>query len=541
MLSPPGKSPIRPLPPNRSLVHFSTGCNLKSSSLLFALTFLWATFSLLGLLFHDATNSSSYSTVEWAIINDQQLQLPSVRRYPERTGNQNSSSTKQFHEIPSEEFDGPKLKLIKPNVNLRTSYQDASVIEQSVPWFVPKRICKSSSDGLPKCCAETVAISLDQDDHHIINTVDGTDLADVLMRKSKVDGGLDFFGTELDDNIVECLQPGTIIHVANHRDLLQAFFTHFRPKMGSDISYVVITSRSDADSPLGCCGRYLSDDPNMIAWLGQSPNIGVIPKHKRDNGIKRLIGFPLGLSNQHNQDRYLSRFLQLTNYTNPFKNKDKYNQSLLMTTMRTVSPSNSADASAIIDDLFYQNAFIRFGITHRKIGRLAYFQNLCDGYNNTHPSSKLDNLSCRIPGINTGKVSVETYRASSKYLFGFSPAGVGFDCYRTYEYLLLGIIPVLPKRPHGVQGMFDDLPVLQLDDFEKNRTRAEYLQIFYNYIASPEFQNNDFDKGWSQLFLRYWRRKVLDLTGRTKDIVVDPETGREYYQAWRYSVPDRKQ
>jgi hypothetical protein len=54
------------------------------------------------------------------------------------------------------------------------------------------------------------------------------------------------------------------------------------------------------------------------------------------------------------------------------------------------------------------------------------------------------------------------------------------------------------------------------------------------YIQSPAFQNATFD-GWERLFLKYWRRKLLQDSGREKDIIRD-EQGREYYQAWKYTT-----
>ena len=114
---------------------------------------------------------------------------------------------------------------------------------------------------------------------------------------------------------------------------------------------------------------------------------------------------------------------------------------------------------------------------------------------------------------------------------------MGWDCFRTYELLLLGVVPVVPARPGGVHGLFDDLPVLQLKDFNKERTRAEYLQIFREYIQSPAFQNADFEAGWKRVFLGHWRRRMLHLARRDGDIIQDPKTGREYYQGWRYTTP----
>jgi hypothetical protein len=57
-----------------------------------------------------------------------------------------------------------------------------------------------------------------------------------------------------------------------------------------------------------------------------------------------------------------------------------------------------------------------------------------------------------------------------------------------------------------------------------------------DYIRSEAFQNTTFAAGWERLFLKYWRRQLLKDTGREKDILRD-EQGREYYQAWKYTLP----
>ena len=61
--------------------------------------------------------------------------------------------------------------------NSETAYRKATVVKQA-PWFTPKKVCKET------CCAETVAVFLQQDEHQIINTVDGLDLADVRLRQA---------------------------------------------------------------------------------------------------------------------------------------------------------------------------------------------------------------------------------------------------------------------------------------------------------------------------------------------------------------------
>jgi hypothetical protein len=242
-----------------------------------------------------------------------------------------------------------------------------------------------------------------------------------------------------------------------------------------------------------------------------------------------------GLSKHHDQDRYLTRLMELTNYSNPFAKKERWIKSAIMTT-------DNATASSTVDEVFYNSVFIRFNPNHLMESvqgrRRPFHFSLCDGYDNI--TNKLDNFTC---STDRNIIPHDTFVAASRYLFGFSPPGLGFDCYRTYELLLVGVIPIVPFREEGgdgvdqTNGMFDGLPVLQIrGDFHRNRTRSEYLEMLRDYISSPYFQDTDFEEGWKRLFLRHWRRKMLDLTGRSKDIIVDPDTGRQFYQGWKYTT-----
>ena len=132
-------------------------------------------------------------------------------------------------------------------------------------------------------------------------------------------------------------------------------------------------------------------------------------------------------------------------------------------------------------------------------------------------------------------------RAFDKYLCRISAIyllckGAGYDCYRTYELLLVGVIPIVPAVHGGNHGLYQDLPVFEMNDFTKNRTRAEYLQEMRNYLQSDAFRNLDLDKGWERLFLRYWRRSILKWAKRDQFILEDPNTRYKYYQAWRYTL-----
>ena len=435
-----------------------------------------------------------------------------------------------FHEIPAEEFRPSKLKHDK--ILYTTSFFEATVLTKS-PEIKPRKICQAS------CCAETVSISLEQDDHHIINTVDGPDLADVLYKNHPQPGYLEFFASELTEEILPCLQPGTIIHLTTSGDL-SGFFETIRPKI--TVPYILITSETDLDSPIARTAR-LETDNLLLQWYGSNPLARNLPNSVAAK--QKFTAFPLGLSKWHDQSRLLTRYLELRNFTNPFSG-DQKKRWTEATALRNLNLSATAGLDQVaIDNLFYDTALLKFGINpelppvYKK--RQSMFETLCD---KIHANARRDNVTCSMAGYNVGNPGILrtdiVYNAASQYLFGLSPEGAGWDCYRTYELLLLGVIPIVAARGGGSHGVFDDLPVIELEMLhQKNRTRAEYLQIMQDYVQSPKFLNTDFETAWERLFLRYWRRHVLKMANRDGDIWTDAY-GREFYQAWKYTSKSSK-
>ncbi len=174
-----------------------------------------------------------------------------------------------------------------------------------------RKICKET------CCAKTVAISLDQDEDCLINTVDGLDLADVLLKQNKKLSEINkFFAPILSDEKLPCLQPGTIIHINNRKKAINYFFRKLRPKMTTP--YLIITSRSNGDSP-GTMAEKLVTDDLLLRWYGTNPLLQEV----KTKGLKKLEPSPLGLNKYHPQTPYLARYLEMQNFTNPFWGKEQ--------------------------------------------------------------------------------------------------------------------------------------------------------------------------------------------------------------------------
>lgn len=88
-------------------------------------------------------------------------------------------------------------------------------------------------------------------------------------------------------------------------------------------------------------------------------------------------------------------------------------------------------------------------------------------------------------GFNEPTRSVRENRAMLlRSKFVPSPPGVGPDCYRTWEAIYLGAIPVV-RRGTIAQSITDDLPVWIVDDWEElTDASVEYLEYKYSVLRS---------------------------------------------------------
>ncbi len=95
----------------------------------------------------------------------------------------------------------------------------------------------------------------------------------------------------------------------------------------------------------------------------------------------------------------------------------------------------------------------------------------------------------------TPAVSMATYFATvGRSRFVLSPPGRGWDCYRTYEALALGAIPIV-RRQAPLSDVVETLPVLMVDDW-RDVTQAR-LKAF-----EPPHWNLD------AMTLRYWTERI---------------------------------
>jgi hypothetical protein len=92
---------------------------------------------------------------------------------------------------------------------------------------------------------------------------------------------------------------------------------------------------------------------------------------------------------------------------------------------------------------------------------------------------------------------LQNYTMQSKFKFVLSPSGLGIDCYRTWEAIILGCVPVVKRTT--MTSKFAHLPVIVVDAWEE--LNLDMLNKQYCEIIKKEFD-------YSFIFMDYWKQAI---------------------------------
>ena len=95
------------------------------------------------------------------------------------------------------------------------------------------------------------------------------------------------------------------------------------------------------------------------------------------------------------------------------------------------------------------------------------------------------------------------YERISQSKFMVSPRGVGIDCYRLWDCLYMGCIPIVVKYDGYKQ--FEDLPILFIEKWQ------DYYELTEDKLNEvwEEFQDREFN--YDKLYISYWKNKITSL------------------------------
>jgi hypothetical protein len=245
------------------------------------------------------------------------------------------------------------------------------------------------------------------------------------------------------------VQDGDIVYVKNSPFYLPRFFKNVHPKIKA--RYILLSHNGDDPVP-GAYEQFLADD-KIVAWAGCNVNL---PNHPK------MISLPIGI-------------MGILNKKLPSDCQELWGRLLLDQRMGKLARKN----------FFYNNMNITTNTTERGRAVLAFKnQTFC--------------FNAKV------KPYADYLREMATYKFVLSPHGFGLDCYRTWEALMLGCIPVV--KTSVLDCLYDGLPVLIVNDWEE--ATQEYLEQRYSQMSQQSY-------ALDTLFIDYWvnlfRRRSLEL------------------------------
>lgn len=243
---------------------------------------------------------------------------------------------------------------------------------------------------------------------------------------------------------------------------LEFFFTKIHPLIKS--RYILVTHNGDKAVP-GNFVKYLHSK-KIVAWFGVNADGAAHPK---------MVCLPIGIANQHWPNGNIE----------------------LLSKVRNVLPG------CVKDNLLYMNFSLKTNMTERtRVQNLFRDAPFCkvavQGVQHQYYQYMKDCGAGRQTGVVNPCDLHEQYLydvAHSKFVL--SPQGNGIDCYRTWEALLLGAVPIV--KHSVIDPVFAGLPVLLIDDWQQ--VTQEFLEKEYAAMHT---------KTWcmERLFADYWIEQI---------------------------------
>ncbi len=230
------------------------------------------------------------------------------------------------------------------------------------------------------------------------------------------------------------VQPGDIIFAR----VPGLFFEHAHSKIKSP--YILITHGDVDDAYKNEHAHYLNDK-KVLAWFGIHPGTYHHPK---------FVPIPIGV-------------IGLKAFYDKRDDMDAYFEKL-----RAVPKNN----------LLAMNFAAHTHAERKTVQCIFEAQPFCCKFDETHPT--MDYLA---------------EMATCK--FTLSPRGAGIDCYRTWEALLVGSIPIV--RSSQLNILYKDLPIVVVSNW--NQVTQEFLERKYQEITSKQYS-------MKKLYFEYWHARI---------------------------------
>jgi hypothetical protein len=265
----------------------------------------------------------------------------------------------------------------------------------------------------------------------------------------------------IDEDLLRDISAGSIVHICSWLTITR-FVKEFVPQLRCPI--ILVTNDSDMDAPIfeKPVGpgddiakeeiRAFLDSPLCIHWFTQNCTLA----------HPKVTPIPIGMD-YHTYSRYIAPIEQ---------------ERLLNHVASIAAPT-------------HERIPLCYGNYHFNMEGKYYTQERLDCYSQV-PSSLVF-----YEGIPIRRE--ETWIRQAKYAFVLSPAGMGIDCHRTWEALLLGCIPIIRRMNVPCDTLYEELPVLIVDKWSDISEK-----LLHDTMAS--FKERTF--AMEKLTLAYWKNRI---------------------------------
>jgi hypothetical protein len=336
--------------------------------------------------------------------------------------------------------------------NSSSSIKEKPIIPVDLPW--PKHVSISA------CLAQPVPASFP-----LVSGDGFRCLADSFADETNgftFSRGLDHF-----NNIEESRVPVLFVKTDG---IMNNFFSKWFARISRP--FVLITHNSDYEAPASQKYMQYLEHPKLVHWF--AVNTGSMSHPKRST-------IPIGFENRRRGTAFPEVYLQARRQALTTVQKDR-----LLNLNFTPRNKDRQDAIKMFQNVSWA--------TIQTFGYDSSYLNT----NKIHASSRQ---------VNPDTTMQKQYLLElARYKFALSPRGNGIDCHRTWELLLMGVIPIVKRS--SIDSLYADLPaVLIVDRFED--LTAERLERhwdrYHQSISGPDLPR--------PLTVRYWMDMAWNQSG----------------------------
>lgn len=270
---------------------------------------------------------------------------------------------------------------------------------------------------------------------------------------------------DFQEELYDSVQFGDLVWVKGYHIL--EFLEKALPKISEP--FVLVSNGQDPSLPQSIWHdkrvQDFLEDPRLIAWYTQ--NLYPVTPHKKLHPIPIGMNFH-SLATKHCFGESIQTIEQ--------------QEKALYDLLSTLAETNSRQVMVYAD--FPQNdslAYSPLRFFHRETRKSIHRQLA----SNPNVKFVLNPIS-----------RTELWKKKGRYAFSISPFGMGFDCHRTWEDLILGMIVIMKHSPHD--QLFEGLPVVFVNSWHEI-TKANldrWIKQYGDAFSNPEYREKLTNEYW---------------------------------------------